>query len=413
MFRVAAEVILLVGTIGSMSTGAEYLPGPPPTFEIGHRVIDEDETPGRFELGGGEQAHLWIDKWRDIDLLKCEDGTYRKVHDSMGDVVWESSGAGDVFPIVGAWTVLTAGFTEKDEAGFVHATVFDSGTKGVDPPVVKSLGPNLPEQQPAKPQNGRAETKMKLSNALWATDRLRHGRETPFAEVERRIAGLLKQYPAPKDQGQIYYEAAHVYAQTGLIRPQAAVDYAKKALQLPVEPVQRIRLYGYWGGTVFMLKRTDQFPQRRLAAVIVFLDGLAELRKFNLPEKAPERPAMGANYDDAPTEIEARRMEEQNRREAAAWEQARFLEQMIQYRDAMIGQIVWLYSREPNATEELRQLTVKTTRDPELAGRLVKAVGAENQSHQRTVNLTARRCCSRNRRGSSRRSRRRKDRSSR
>ena len=121
-------------------------------------------------------------------------------------------------------------------------------------------------------------------------DRLRRGRKTPFDEVERRIGDLLKQYPRSQGPGQIYYEAAHVYAQTGLVRPQAAVDYAKKALRFPLEPVQRIRLYGYWGGAVFMLKRTDPFPHRRLAAATIFLDGLVQLRQFNLPEKATESP---------------------------------------------------------------------------------------------------------------------------
>ena len=71
-----------------------------------------------MEIGGGEQVDLWIDNWRDIDLLKREDGTYREVRDSMGDVVWESSGSGDVFPIVGPSTVLTAGIGEKDSNHF-------------------------------------------------------------------------------------------------------------------------------------------------------------------------------------------------------------------------------------------------------------------------------------------------------
>ena len=364
----AAALIVLANTIASVSTAAEYLPGPPPTFQIGHRVIDEDETPGRLELGGGEQVSLWIDHWRDIDLLKREDGTYREVRDSMGDVVWESSGASVVFPVIGPSTVLTADIGEKDERGSVQATAFDSGTKGVDPPVVDSLGPDQPEDQPAKPPNGQAETRADLLHQLWAVDRLRSGRKTPFDEVERRIGNLLKQYPAPKDQGQIYYEAAHVYAQTGLVRPQAAIEYAKKALQFPVEPVQRIRLYGYWGGAVFMLKRTDPFPQRRLAAATIFLDGLVQLRQFKVPEKATE--LSSAEYI-AGDEIAEKIVAELEQRDA---EQARFLQEMIGYRDGMTGQIVWLYSREPHATQELRELTVKTTKDSKLADRLVKAV---------------------------------------
>ena len=243
-----------------------------------------------MELGGGEQVSLWIDKWRDIDLLKREDGTYHEVRDSMGDVVWESSGASCVFPIIGPSTVMTADIGEKDETGSVNATVFDSGTKGVDPPVVASLGPTCPKRSLPSRKMPEAETKADLFHALWAVDRLRSGRKTPFDEVERCIGNLLKQYPAPKDHGQIYYEAAHIYAQTGLVRPQVAINYAKKALQYPVESAQQIRLYGYWGSAVFMLKRTDPFPQRRLAAATIFLGGLVQLRQFKVPEKVTELP---------------------------------------------------------------------------------------------------------------------------
>ena len=59
--------------------------------------------------------------------------------------------------------------------------------------------------------------------------------------------------------------------------------------------------------------------------------------------------------------------------------QARFLREMIQHRDVLIGQIVWLYSRRPYATQELRELVVRTNKDPALADRIVMMVKLKTQ----------------------------------
>lgn len=220
-----------------------------------------------------------------------------------------------------------------------------------------------------------AGTSDDLPAALRALDQLRQGHKTPFAEVDRRADELLRKYPDPKDQGQIYFELVQVYGQSAG-PPQRIIEYAKKALQLPLEPSQRFRLYTYWGDAVLLLKPAEPLADRRRAATVVFLDGLMQLRKFNLPEKPPEIPLVTLyDLDDG-----AREAEEQYRRDMAAVEQAHFVRAMIRHRDVLTGQIVWLYARKPFATDELRELATKTTKDPQLVARLVKAVEAKIKS---------------------------------
>jgi hypothetical protein len=294
----------------------------------------------------------------------------------MGDVVWEASGAGSVWPVTGPSTVLTAGTPAAADTVEVQATVNGSETKGIGGPAVRTPPPGVVAQA------ARPETEHDLFSALQALDRLRRGSKTPFDEVERAAGELLTKYPDPKDRGQIYYELAHVYVQSGLVRPQSALDYVKKAMQCPLAPQQQIRLYGYWGSILLMLRRTDPLPQRRREATVVFLDGLVQLRKLDLPEKPPEIPTTVLVDLDPTTDTAAKEAEQRNRRYMAAVERAEFLREMIRYREGLTSQIAWLYSREPRATQELRELVIKTTHDLQLADRLVDRVDRQIKARE-------------------------------
>jgi hypothetical protein len=354
-------VSVLLGTCPDANAGdgnatvAGCLPGPASTWYIGHRT--REEVPGprdRTDIGGGEMVDCRIENWQ--------------AGDRMGDVVWEASGGGSVWPLTGPSTVLTADVLEAAGTVAVRATVNGSETKGIDNPAVRT--PVFGDSAPT----ARSETKHDLSSALRALDGLRRGSNTPFDQVERSAGELLRKHPDPKDQGQIYYELAHIYAQSGLVRPQSAIDCVKKAMQCPLTPQQQIRLYGYWGSALLMLKRTDPLPERRRAATIVFLDGLRQLCKLDLPEKPPEIALTVLGGPEPATEADVKEAEQRNQRYVAALERTRFLQEMIQYREGLASQIVWLYSREPHAARELRELVINATNDPKLADRLLQRV---------------------------------------
>ena len=79
---------------------------------------------------------------------------------------------------------------------------------------------------------------------------MRAGFDTPFDEVEKRCNELLKKYTKPEEQGKIYYELTKVEGQSGFQRSTKAIDYAKKALELPQDPWKKARLYIYWGDAI-------------------------------------------------------------------------------------------------------------------------------------------------------------------
>ena len=294
--------IMLVGA--ALTMVSVFFPGLGSAWDIGHQTQEQVPEPrDRTNIGGGELVNCWIEN--------------RQASESMGDVVWEASGDGSVWPLTGPSTVLTADILEAVGAVDVRATVNDSETKGIDNPAVRTLAFG------DSAQTARSETKHDLSSALRVLDRLRRGSKTPFDEVERSAGELLKKHPDPKDQGQIYYELAHIYAQSGLVRPQSAIDYAKKAMQCPLTPQQRIRTYGYWGSALLMLKPTDPLPKRRRAATLVFLDGLGSSRSWACRKRPPEIPTAVLGGPEPATEADVKEAEKQNRRYMAEVECAR------------------------------------------------------------------------------------------
>ena len=105
--------------------------------------------------------------------------------------------------------------------------------------------------------------------------RLAAGQQSPFDRGGTLSGELLKKHPDPKDRGNLLQCFAHVYAQSGLFRPRSAIDYAQKAMQCPLTPQQQIRLYGYWGNRLLMLKPTDSLRRGVERQRMVFLDRLA------------------------------------------------------------------------------------------------------------------------------------------
>ena len=144
---------------------------------------------------------------------------------------------------------------------------------------------------------------------------------------------------------------------------------------MSLSPEQRSRLYVYWGDAALVLDPTKPLPERRRNAAAIFLAGLAWLRYLQLPDKAPERPQFdSSDVSDQLNEEEAQQQNIRYQAEMAAIGAVRLQRTMVRQRDVLIGQLTWLYSRKPFATDELRELTLKTTKDAQLTDLLVKAV---------------------------------------
>lgn len=122
------------------SSPGYYLPADPPSIaSILHETVEDVPTPkSRLDIGIYEAVQLSIDPatWIDLDHYVEQDGSLTPTYDSMGEVIWTANGAGAVYPTVGISTLLIAEGVSADSPVSALATIFDSGTKGLDQPVI-------------------------------------------------------------------------------------------------------------------------------------------------------------------------------------------------------------------------------------------------------------------------------------
>ena len=192
-------------------------------------------------------------------------------------------------------------------------------------------------------------------------DKLRNGAQTPFDEVEAIGAKLLIEYPTESEQARTYSVLAGVYATTGQRHPQKTIDYCRKALALPLDPDKCLILYSYWGDAVQFAHRGvqgNELAAVRREAVVPYLEGLKFTLDRGVPESLGPRPTETPSITHAPNatpEVESLRARDAGIGERhAIWLQNRWL---ILLRGQLVDSVVYLYSRYPFDTEELKKLT--------------------------------------------------------
>ncbi len=202
---------------------------------------------------------------------------------------------------------------------------------------------------------------------------LRHGRDTQLRRVDQLGQELLQKYSGGREQGAIYYQLAHIHAQSGLREPDRVIAYASKALAFPLDPSQRMRMYVYWGDAARLKQGRSPTAAQRKEVALTYLQGLKETSRYQLPDTPPELPGVSPyDVDGPPAVVEKARQE--HKREMDARKEAEFQREMIQHRKVLTQQLVDLYSRKPYATEELEQLARQILGDPAAVERLMKAL---------------------------------------
>lgn len=219
-----------------------------------------------------------------------------------------------------------------------------------------------------------------LDRELMAIDELRASAPAPIAEIERMGQALLDRYPDPKDQGRIYHQMAFTAAQSGIDRnPAIIARYCEKALQWHEDPVERGRIYCYLGDLHSVWKAGAPPDQQRRKAAVSYLKGLQENLAIPAPEDPVDVPSvakgLGRDFskDDPARQRELARHEAQRK----ARERAVFLNGVIEVRRVLKGQLVYIYSRSPEALEEFRMLAHDTLEDSKYIDRIEKEIAAE------------------------------------
>jgi hypothetical protein len=220
-----------------------------------------------------------------------------------------------------------------------------------------------------------------LTTKLHELDQMRNGKNTPFDEVENRGKELLAKYTSPEDQAQIYFHLTEIHGQSGMANADLVIQHAQSALALPVDNVQRLRLYVYWGDAIRIANQHKPIQERkpyheiRSLAVKPYLEGLNEMRKNKIPVLMPNLPRI----EKFPAEMSKndpmyQQLEKKHDAQVAAWMQARIDRNIWTNRMVLNNQVVDLYSRKPYAATELRQLATKILEDPAEVDALMKLI---------------------------------------
>ncbi len=219
------------------------------------------------------------------------------------------------------------------------------------------------------------EERPTLQERLYALDQIRQGADTSFDDVEREGEKLIARYKAPEDRAKIYFELAHVYAQSDIRKyPDRVTKYARLALEAERDPKQRALLYTYLGSAAEVEPGDKSFSELRRNAALHYLAGYKEMLALKLPAKAPALPQVEKYHVDGDPEAE-KAARERHEAQMKARAKAEVERDLIEQRRILLEQIVALYQREPHANDELREIAAKVLGDDKAAAKLVGKLG--------------------------------------
>ena len=222
---------------------------------------------------------------------------------------------------------------------------------------------------------------------------LRTGTHSPFggfADIEAQGQSLLQKYKDADSEDRIYCTMAEIYAGSGPIADRT-IEYAQKALACPLAPEKRLHMYVFWGDSIQVMHAGvtgDDLIAARREAVMPYLNGLKEALAYNLPDEPLVIPRGGflLRYRGIDEENVMKRHAQKEQARAKIAEAAEQQNKQILMREILIGQVAFMYSRKPFATDEIQALATQVIADDHLVGRLMaaveKAIDARNQGKE-------------------------------
>lgn len=247
----------------------------------------------------------------------------------------------------------------------------------------------MPVGNPAAPNPIEITNPRTLPQELYELDNLRAGAQTPWELVEQRVTALLQRFAGRAERGQIYWMAAHVYAQSD-IRGHSidVIRHAKMALKFEFDPVKRGWLFMYLGNAAEVQDdNPKRFVERRTEATLWYLKGLAELQNFPLPVVAPELPVVEKIGDgieflpDGGIEPDTGSLIVRHEAQMKARREAEITRDLVHRRETYIsrlqelfGRLHQVYDKDSDATERFRQAVATVIKDPKVVEALIESV---------------------------------------
>jgi hypothetical protein len=215
-----------------------------------------------------------------------------------------------------------------------------------------------------------------LEQKLSQLDLHRNQNVSPIKEVESLGQALLRQYPAPADQGRIYFQMAHVHAQSNIqVQAKAVQKYGRLALEHTFDPNLRATLYSYLSSAA-LFSPAGSFESLRPRSAEELLKGHREILALNLPARAPELPVVekwGGDVQGLP-EDEVRAKTKKHEGQIKARQEAQLVRDMVAHRDLFLRQLNELYHRPPGGKEELQALATRILGDKNQVNELLAKI---------------------------------------
>ena len=195
----------------------------------------------------------------------------------------------------------------------------------------------------------------------------------------------------PAELAKFYAKQAVELAQTAP-DPAVLADIIERVLAFDQDDVIRLKLYIYLGDAY--QRQTRKYTpeiwgrQRRIAAE-AYLTGLRHVLRHDLPAEPSQFRGYPDGYIlDGPPGMAVKYPTKQQRERASRRGTERIRE-FVQMRQVLTGQLVQMYAREPDASDELQRLMLKHIGSEEAAEQMIKAARAYRTNSRTSIPVIA------------------------
>lgn len=228
-------------------------------------------------------------------------------------------------------------------------------------------------------------TEEALRRELFDLSHLSQGFQTDTAALERQYLVLLDDYPQPENVGQIYAALSRMYSFAGLKKPQKAIEYAKRALEQPLDDASRMDMYVRLGDAMTVANCAtgkDALVQSRPDIAKQYLEGILIALNLGTPDERIEMPpAKRMTFQGNPSDPGYEEAMRQNEENSRAQSEARKTNEYVDLKHTLEQQVFSLYAISPHATNELRNLALEKLQNKDYVNLLLVRAEAAIAKH--------------------------------
>lgn len=204
-------------------------------------------------------------------------------------------------------------------------------------------------------------------------------------DLERRLLSCLKDCRSDYDKAIVFSSLAEMFGSRELrIDRKKSFDYSKKVVELKIsDPKMLSTAYSSIGGAICLMNigaQGNDYARVRREAAEPYLKGIRILMDNKIPSKPitlPESPGFMNVLPGGPNEKQNKEKEKEYLRKVDEYNALAEANRLVPLRDHIIGQVVYIYSKEPYNPEELLSIAMQILDDKETVDEMMAQVDAD------------------------------------